>query len=233
MLFFELVSIQVIPGVWCKRTDYQLHLAPPFSLKCIEAPLGYRLLAGCWQESLDAVRTAPVPLHWTSPPVLPVSRVGPCLPGSTADPAVQVSLSGPWAGPACSVGTAGNVSGCGATPVLCHTQHLHQPAPCCSAAAWQCFLGRQPFLPARTECSQPGCLLLPSGGSQAQGHQARVAAQAHRAGRCRTRLPGWPSSAKLWVLPQGYPCSQGGKGWVASAGCPPAPCWCFHSLTLS
>lgn len=87
MLFFELVSIQVIPGVWCKRADYQLHLAPPFSPKCIKAPLGYRLLAGCWQAALDAALFASVPLHWTPPAALPVRGVWPCFPGSTADPA--------------------------------------------------------------------------------------------------------------------------------------------------
>lgn len=62
MLFFELASIQVTSGVSCKRADYQLHLAPTFSLKCIKGPLGYVVAGWHWQETLDAVKLSSSPL---------------------------------------------------------------------------------------------------------------------------------------------------------------------------
>lgn len=49
--------------------------------------------------------------------------------------------------------------------------------------AWQCFPGRKTFLPTRTPCSHPG--------SQAQGHQAGVAAQARGTGGCRNQVQDW------------------------------------------
>lgn len=55
MLFFKLVSIQVILWVSMQKGSLSAPLSSPISLKCIRAPLGYGLLAGCWQEwALDA-----------------------------------------------------------------------------------------------------------------------------------------------------------------------------------